>query len=66
MEMTLIDHRILLASLVEIKELHSELYETRNPNAAEALRFSIYDRAERLTNGNYANPDNRGTLPHTN
>ena len=66
MEMNLADHRILLASLVEIKELHSELYATGNPNLAEALRWSIYDRAERLNNGHYADPDNRGTLPHTN
>lgn len=64
--MTLTDHRILLASLVEVKELHAELYGSRNPVAAEALRWSIYDRAERLNNGRYADPDSRGTLPHTN
>lgn len=66
MEMTLTDHRILLASLVELKELHSELYQNRQYNLAEALRWSIFDRAERLNNGHYADPDNRGTLPHTN
>jgi hypothetical protein len=66
MEMTLADRRILLAALVEIKELHSELYATNNPNLANALRWSIFDRAERLNNGHYADPDSRGTLPHTN
>lgn len=65
MEMSLVDHRILLAALIEIKEAHSELYASGNTNLAEALKFSIYDRAERLNNGNYADPDNRGTLPHT-
>ena len=64
--MELRDHRILLASLLEIKEAHSELYRDRKYELAEALKFSIWDRSERLRNGLYADPNNRGTPPHTN
>lgn len=64
--MDLTDHRILLASLLEIKEAHSDLYLQRKYDLAEALKFCIYDRSERLNSGLYANPDNRGTPPHTN
>lgn len=66
MEMTSQDHRILLASLVEIKEAHSELYKTGNPNLAKRLEFCIFDRAMRFENGLYADPDSSGTPPHTN
>ncbi len=64
--MTEQDRLILLASLMEIKEAHNDLYTQRKYDLAEALRFCIFDRAARLNNGLYADPDNRGTPPHTN
>ena len=65
-QMSLQDHRILLASLVEVKELHSELIGKGQPNAATTLIQHIFDRAERITTNRYANRDNPGTIPHSN
>lgn len=66
MAMTLADRRILLASLVEVKELWHELLQNGNLNSAEELKPIIYDRAFRVENGNYFDPDNPTTPFHTN
>lgn len=63
---SLTDYRILLASLLEIKEAHNELTARNQLNSAERLEWAIFDRAERLTTGRYANGDSPTTPPHTN
>ena len=66
MAMTWQDHRILMASLVEVKELHSELIYKGQPNTATALIQHIFDRAERVQTQRYASTSGPDTLPHTN
>jgi len=63
--MTSQDHRILIASLVEVKELHSELIIKGQPNAATKLIQHIFDRAERVTTARYASDGGGGTIPHS-
>lgn len=64
--MTLQDQKILLASLLELRETYADLALNQQENQAKKLVPSIVDRAERLSRGLYANPNNRGTTPHTN
>ena len=65
MAMTWQDHKILIASLVEVKELHSELIYKGQPNTATALIQHIFDRAERVQTQRYAADGNGGTIPHS-
>jgi len=65
MGMILQDHKILIASLHEVKELHAELISKGQPNAATGLIPLIFDRAERITTGRYYDRDNPGTIPHS-
>jgi hypothetical protein len=53
-----------MASLVEVKELHSELIYKGQPNTATALIQHIFDRAERVTTQRYAVRGNPNTPPH--
>lgn len=66
MAMILQDRRILLASLVEVKELWHEHIQKGQLNSAEELKPIIYDRALRVENGNYFDPDNPTAFPHRN
>jgi len=66
MEMTWQDHKILIASLFEVKELHAELIIKGQPNTATPLIQHIFDRAERINTGRYANGSSGRTPPHTN
>jgi len=65
MALTQVDYKILLASLVEIKELQYELVKDGQPNSANALNYCSFDRAGRLERGEYFDRDNPGTIPHS-
>lgn len=65
-QMSAQDHRILIAALVEVKELHAELIARNQPNAATVLIPLIFDRAERVTTGRYASASGPTSPPHTN
>jgi len=60
------DRRILLASLIEVKELHSELFSRQQINSVNKITYLVYDRAERLSTGKYFDADNPTTPGHSN
>ena len=64
-QMSLQDHRILLASLLEVKELHSELIGKGQHTTATALIQHIFDRAERITTNRYADGSGGRPRPHS-
>jgi len=65
-QMSAQDRRILLASLIEVKELHSEQFAKQQINSVNRLAYHVYDRAERLTTGKYFDADNPTTPGHSN
>ena len=58
------DLRILVASLIEVRELYAELYGKLQLNNADRIAPHIYDRAERATTARYYDRNNPGTPPH--
>lgn len=66
MEMKPLDRRILLSSLVEIKELQYELQSKGNLNSVASLDYCVFDRAGRLERGEYFDGTDKRTPPHTN
>jgi len=65
-QMSAQDRRILLASLIEVKELHSELFARQQINSVNKITYLVYDRAERLSTGKYFDADNPTTPGHSN
>jgi len=66
MEMKPLDRRILLSSLVEIKELQYELQSKGNLNSVASLDYCVSDRAGRLERGEYFDRDSPKPPPHRN
>lgn len=64
--MSLESRRILLASLIEVKELWHELVASGQTNAADSVKPLIYERARRVENGQYFDGDYPATPPHSN
>lgn len=59
--------RILKASYVELKQLHSEAELAGYMSLCDSLEPFLNDRCERIKNGRfYAKPGDSGTPPHTN
>jgi hypothetical protein len=58
MEMLPVDRAILWASLLELKELHSELLSDGQLNSADGLKSLLFDRALRVDRCEYAKPNN--------
>lgn len=52
------DRAILWASLLELKELHSELLADAQLNSADGLKPLLFDRALRVDRCEYAKPNN--------
>lgn len=55
------DKRILWASLVELKELHSDYLADGQLNSADALKPLLFDRALRFDRDELAKPSDSGT-----
>lgn len=59
------DKRILWASLVELKELHSDYLADGQLNSADALKPLLFDRALRFDRDEYSTRPDSGTKPNT-
>lgn len=59
------DKRILWASLVELKELHSDYLADGQLNSADALKPLLFDRALRFDRDEYSPRPDSGTKPNT-
>lgn len=62
--MSLESRRVLVASLIEIRELWHELETTGNPNAASVIKPLIFERARRLETNEYFDRDSPTPPPH--
>jgi hypothetical protein len=60
-----LDKRILWASLVELKELHSDYLADGQLNSADALKPLLFDRALRFDRDEYSTRPDSGTKPNT-